>query len=205
MKIGVIVLAAGASTRFGAGPPSGRLPKQLLLYENETLVRRAARAALAARGPVVVVVGREQEKIANELLGLPVTVVPNEHWERGIGSSLRCGLDALPRCDAIIVLTCDQPRVDAEAVRRLIATWREIGKPIVASAYAGTLGVPALFGQKFFPQLRSLPDDQGAKAVIAAHRDEVTGLPFEAGGLDIDTPEDYERLTKGGFRNGGDG
>ena len=79
MKVGAIVLAAGGSQRFGG-------PKQLLVYEGDTLVRRAARAALAVRGPVVVVVGREREMIAHELRGLPVTVVPNDNWERGIGS-----------------------------------------------------------------------------------------------------------------------
>ena len=87
MKVGAVVLAAGGSSRFGQ-------PKQLLVCAGETLVRRAARAALTARGPVVVVVGRDGKEMAEELVGLPVTVVPNDNWERGIGSSLRCGMEA---------------------------------------------------------------------------------------------------------------
>ena len=186
MKVGAVVLAAGRSQRFGR-------PKQLLLYDGQTLVRRAARAALAVRGRVVVVAGREQEMIALELLGLPVTVVPNESWERGIGSSVRCGLDALPECDAAVIVTCDQPRVDGSVIQQLIAEHAKSGKPIVASAYAGTLGVPALFARWMFDELRSLPDDKGAKSIILRHRDEVATVDFPAGALDIDTPEDYER------------
>ena len=186
MKVGVIVLAAGRSQRFGR-------PKQLLLYDGQTLVRRAARAALAVRGRVVVVAGREQEMIGLELLGLPVTVVPNDDWERGIGSSVRCGLEALPECDAAVIVACDQPRVDGSVIQQLIAEHAKSGKPIVASAYAGTLGVPALFGQEIFAELRSLPDGQGAKSIILRHRDEVATVDFPAGALDIDTPEDYER------------
>jgi molybdenum cofactor cytidylyltransferase len=186
VKIGAVVLAAGGSQRFGR-------PKQLLIYDGEKLVRRAARAALAVRGPVVVVAGREQEMIALELLGLPVTVVPNESWERGIGSSVHCGLEALPECDSAVIVACDQPRVDGSVIQQLIAERAKSGKPIVASAYAGTLGVPALFGQEIFAELRSLPDDQGAKLIILRHRDEVATVDFPAGALDIDTPEDYER------------
>ena len=186
MKVGVIVLAAGRSQRFGR-------PKQLLLYDGQTLVRRAARAALAVRGPVVVVAGREQEMIGLDLLGLPVTVVPNDDWERGIGSSVRCGPEALPECDAAVIVACDQPRVDGSVIQQLIAEHAKSGKPIVASAYAGTLGVPALFARWMFDELRSLPDDKGAKSIILRHRDEVATVDFPAGALDIDTPEDYER------------
>lgn len=196
MKIGAIVLAAGGSSRFAVGSPSARRPKQLLTYEGMTFVRRAARAALGARGPVVIVVGREQEEIAHELLGLPVTIVPNDRWERGLGGSLRCGLAALLPCDAIVILVCDQPRVDEAVIRRLIAEHERTGDAIVACAYAGTLGVPALFGRGLFKELRALPDEQGAKSIILRHRDRVATIDFPAGAFDIDTPDDYRRLER---------
>ena len=194
MKVGAIVLAAGGSRRFGR-------PKQLLLYDGETLVRRAARAALAVCGPVVVIAGREQEMIGLELLGLPVTIVPNDDWERGIGSSVRCGLEALPECDGVI-MTCDQPKVDDCVVHRLISAYEATGKPIVACAYAETLGVPALFARRIFEELRLLSDDQGAKSIILRHRAEVEAIDFPEGAIDIDTPADYARAQRGSRRDG---
>jgi molybdenum cofactor cytidylyltransferase len=185
MKGAAIVLAAGGSRRLGQ-------PKQLLKFDGETLVRRTARAALALRGPVVIVVGREQDRIADELRGLPVTVVPNEHWERGIGSSIRRGLAALPDCDAVMLLVCDQPHVTSEILGQLLTTHEQTGTSIVASAYAGTLGVPALFEKGLFSELRSLPDNQGAKSIITAHSDSVATISFPKGAIDIDTVTDYE-------------
>ena len=188
MKVAAVVLAAGGSSRFGQ-------PKQLLVCEGETLVRRAARAALEARGPVVVVVGRDGKQIAEELLGLPVTVVPNDNWERGIGSSLRCGMEALPECDAVLILTCDQPGVDGAVIQRLIQTQSKIGRPIVASAYAGTIGVPAFFARSIFDELRRLQDNQGARLIIAAQPARVATIDFPEGAIDIDSPEDWGKLS----------
>jgi molybdenum cofactor cytidylyltransferase len=187
VKVGAVLLAAGGSSRFGQ-------PKQLLVCAGETLVRRAARAALAARGPVVVVVGRDGKQIAEELLGLPVTVVPNENWERGIGSSLRCGIKALPECDAVVILTCDQPRVDGGVIQSLIQTHEKTRSPIVASTYAGTIGVPALFACNVFDELRCLSDDQGAKLVITRQAQRVATIDLPEGAIDIDSTEDWENF-----------
>jgi molybdenum cofactor cytidylyltransferase len=188
VKVGAIVLAAGDSTRFGES-------KQLLVFEGETLVRRAARAALAVRGPVVVVTGRDHDRIANELHGLPVTVVPNDQWLRGIGSSIRCGIEALGKCDAAVLLACDQPHVSEQIVRQLIAAHEMTRKPIVISAYAETVGIPALFSKYFFSELRAIDDENGAKSIILAHEGETIAVPFEAGRFDVDTPGDLQKFA----------
>src|SRR5258707_4179867 len=87
--IGVIVLAAGASSRMGE-------PKQLLRYDKETLLGRAVRAALEARlGPVVVVLGSEADAMQEEIAALDVKIFVNQSWQDGMGSSIRCGLQAL--------------------------------------------------------------------------------------------------------------
>ncbi|MGI8890536.1 MAG: nucleotidyltransferase family protein [Chthoniobacterales bacterium] len=188
--IAAILLAAGGSSRFGR-------PKQLVRIGGESLVSRAARVALESGcQPVVVVVGRDREKIATELQDLPVTLVPNETWIDGMGGSIRAGLQALPDCPAVVILVCDQPHVDAELIRCMIRTQEQTQQPIVACAYAGTLGVPVLFARDFFPELLSLSEQGGARSVLDAHPSAVAQINFPEGEVDIDTPADYERLPE---------
>jgi molybdenum cofactor cytidylyltransferase len=182
--IAAVVLAAGGSVRLGQ-------PKQLLHQAGQTLVRRIAIAAIEAGcNPVVVVVGNWGEEITAALENLPVTIVPNKSWESGIGSSIRAGVQASWESEATIVLTCDQPSVNRDIIARLIAARNQTSRPIVASAYAETLGIPALFAREFYPLLTSIVGDQGAKSMILSHLDEVVSVPFATGVVDIDVPED---------------
>lgn len=188
VKIGAVVLAAGSSSRLGE-------PKQLLEYEGQALVRRAAAAALdGGCRPVVVVVGAEREKVAAALHGLEVEILRNESWERGMGTSIRAGVDRLRECDALIILACDQPRVSARLLREMISVREQTEKPMVASAYAGTIGVPALFTRECFERLLSLGDESGAKALLHARPGDVASVAFPEGALDVDTPEDLRAL-----------
>jgi molybdenum cofactor cytidylyltransferase len=123
-------------------------------------------------------------------------VVENTGWRDGIGTSIRRGLEKLATdVEAAVLLTCDQPFLEASIVRQLIAAQEETGKAIVASSYANTLGVPALFDRSCFDALLALPDATGAKAFILSRRDEAASIPFERGEIDIDMPEDLDRLT----------
>jgi molybdenum cofactor cytidylyltransferase len=186
--IAAVVLAAGGSLRLGQ-------PKQLLRQAGQPLVRRMAIAALEAGcAPVVVVVGNRSEQVASALEDLPLTIVPNDLWEYGIGGSICAGIEALREGHAAVLLACDQPSVDREVIVRLIAVHNQTGLPIVASAYDGTLGIPALFAHQFYPALTSLLGDQGAKSIIARHRDQVAAVPFAAGAIDIDVPDDLRHL-----------
>ena len=123
-------------------------------------------------------------------------VVENAEWRNGVGTSIRRGVEHLPGfVDAAVLLTCDQPFVDAGVIRRLISTQEKTGKPIVASAYANTLGVPAIFDRSCFAALLTLRDDSGAKTLMTTRPNDVAAVGFEQGAIDIDTPEDFERLT----------
>ena len=190
LNVGAVVLAAGGSSRLGR-------PKQLLSFRGETLARRAARAAAEAQcAPVVVVVGETAEEIQRELHETNAIVVSNPEWRHGLGTSIRCGLrQVTDSVEAVVLLTCDQALVDAAVIAELIAVRSRTGKPIIASRYANTLGVPALFDRSCFTALLTLPDDSGAKAFIVSRPHDVAIVDFEDGAIDIDTPEDLRRLT----------
>ncbi|WP_375754230.1 NTP transferase domain-containing protein [Corallococcus exercitus] len=192
MTVAVVVLAAGGSSRLGQ-------PKQLLRHEGTSLVRRAALHALAASPVVVVVLGARREDVAAELAGLAVRCVDNPDWALGQGSSLHAGLRALPPdVDGAVLMLCDQLRVDAGHLRSLLSTFEHTHAPIVASAYAGTRGVPALFSRTLFPELEALPPSDGARKLIARDPSRVVEVPLPGGEEDVDTAEDALRLTRPG-------
>ena len=192
---GAVILAAGGSSRFGR-------PKQLLPFGGKTLVRTIIDAACEAGcSPVVVVIGSNGEKIRPELAHANVIEVRNANWQRGIGSSIRSGVQALtdhaPDVEAILLLVCDQPAVNAPVIEDLIATHETTKKAIVASSYADTLGVPALFDHFLFERLLSLSDEAGAKSIIMQNPERVAQFAFPEGAIDIDTWEDWEKLNGG--------
>jgi len=186
VNVAAVILAAGASRRMGQ-------PKQLLPFDGQSLLRRTTAAALTAGcDPVVVALGALRNRLRDELSGLPAIVLDNPDWEQGHGTSMRCGLTAIGTADAVMFLVCDQPFLDAEHLKCLIDAWRESGLPMAASAYAGAIGVPALFDASCFADLRQLPPESGAKVLLLRHRERVTTVSFPGGAFDVDTPEDAQ-------------
>jgi len=189
---GAVILAAGGSLRLGQ-------PKQLMQFRGKTLVRRIVDFAREAGcDPVAVVVGSDKEKIVAELRDRGAMIVENEYWRTGIGSSIRAGVQHLIDNEplaAIVLLVCDQPFVDAELIKQLLAHRAMSRKAIAASRYGDTLGVPALFDRSCFSELLAIDDEAGAKKIILQNRERVTEFAFPPGKIDIDTWSDYERLT----------
>lgn len=190
-EIATIILAAGESKRMGR-------TKQIMRYHHHTLVRHAVDTALCAElGPVVVVVGASANRVIHEMDGYKVLLAYNALWPLGMRSSIRCGIEAVERhtsqATGAILMTCDQPFVCPETLRHLAATQTQ-SKPIVASQYAGTLGVPALFPRGLFTRLKMLQHD-GAKMLIEEFNSIVAAIDFPAGAIDIDTESDYAQLN----------
>lgn len=192
MRVGAVILAAGSSSRLGT-------PKQLLQFGGRSLVRNAALAAIdASCAPVVVVTGACDEPAGREVEGLAAQVAWNARWETGMASSISAGIASLLETDAnvaaVVLLVCDQPLVTAGVIASLVAAHSTTGRTVVASSYAGSFGVPALFGRELFDELSNLNGAAGAKAVIARHASDAHFVPFPDGEIDVDTPEDYARL-----------
>jgi molybdenum cofactor cytidylyltransferase len=192
-SVAAIVLAAGASRRLGQ-------PKQLLMHGGETLLARSIRLANeAGAAPVLVVLGASHEKIRAVVALGGVNLVINENWEQGIASSIHAGMNAFGEIGSTVsgalILSCDQPRLTAEHLSALIESFAAQTKPsIVASAYAGVRGIPAVFPRFAFTHLLALSGDKGARALLARPPCPLIALSFEGGEVDIDQPADLAEL-----------
>jgi molybdenum cofactor cytidylyltransferase len=180
-----IVLAAGGSTRLGR-------PKQQIRFGGRTLARRAVDAAMQAGcDPVLVVLGACATSVQHELADSGARLALNSDWAEGISSSIRRGLEALESeaFETLLLLTCDQPLIDAVVIRRIREAYNGRAGCMVASAYAGTIGVPALFERSCIDRLRCLTGDRGAKQLLLDSPDTLQ-VDWPQGAIDIDRPED---------------
>jgi molybdenum cofactor cytidylyltransferase len=187
-----IILAAGQSSRLG-------IPKQLLHHRGKTLLQHTIDITKQASvRSIIVVLGANYELLTKEIDLTGIHVVRNNDWHTGIASSICCGINyALkidPLSDAAILMVCDQPHINASLLYDLQNAQKSTGKPIVASKYGDTIGIPALFHKSLFDRLLKLSGDTGAKKIMQQYPHLLATVPFPLGSIDIDTLEDYEML-----------
>lgn len=180
-----IVLAAGASTRFGS-------PKQLVRIEGRPLLHAVVSRAVEVAGhSVTVVLGAHASELTALLRHTPATVIVNREWEEGMASSIRAGLFQVPgAADGVMLMLADQPGVSAEDLRRLAGAWRRQPDSILAAQYSGVAGVPAIFPRWVFRDLAQLRGDRGAQVLLQRYADRVARLRMPSAAVDIDRPED---------------
>lgn len=193
MNTGIIILAAGNSSRLGS-------PKQLLYYQGSSLLQRTVAAAkTTAYEPVVLVLGAHADQILEHHPDLKINIIINDSWEKGISSSIAAGLLKMLELEAdtknVVIAVADQPFIRPEIFRELVEESQRSRKNIVASKYAETIGTPALFNEIYFDELIALGGNTGAKPILQKYAADVATIPFELGHIDIDTQTDYNNLN----------
>lgn len=189
--IGGLLLAAGGARRFGT-------QKLVAAVDGQPLVRHAAARLGDEVDAFVIVVGASADAVRAALAGVAATIVDNPDWEQGLATSIRVGIRALPPdAECVVIALGDEPSLERDAIRRILATWRSTGAPIVAARYRGTRGHPVLFSRCMFGDLSALHGDTGARTIIDAHAADVAYIDVDAmRPPDIDTPADLERLRQ---------
>jgi CTP:molybdopterin cytidylyltransferase MocA len=192
-SLAVLLLAAGPSSRLGR-------PKQLVEVGGECLVARSARLALGLQPVnVTVVSGCEADRVGEELEGLPVNIVFNRNWADGMGASINCGARSMAMGVAgVLLMVCDQWRLEAADLERLVAAWAaDPARIYVASWKEGAAfvsGPPVIFPGRLLSELKSMQEQRGARQLIDRHIDIVEFVEMDNAAFDLDRPEDLEQL-----------
>lgn len=189
---GIIILAAGSSSRFGS-------IKQLLHFNNKTLLQHVIDEAVdSGAEPVIVITGSNADEISKDIEHGNIEIIYNEKWKQGMASGIVAGIKKAITLNndiaKIIIAVCDQPFVSSSIFKELYEQQEKTVKHIVASSYADTIGTPALFTQKYFDALMSLQGEEGAKKILKANAEDVATIDFPQGAIDIDTQKDYDNL-----------
>ena len=185
MQTAAVILAAGASTRFGSAKQLAPIGDRTMLA---TVVDLAREAGL---DPILVVVPPG--------IAVPPDAVPvvNLRPEAGLSRSLRMGIAAVPaEIDAAMVLLGDQPTLAPATIRAVLEAGRN-GRPVIAARAAGRLGPPVLIRRDAFELAHDAIGDEGLRSVLLTRPELVTPLDVPAHAPDVDTPADLERLSWG--------
>ncbi|HEY6516127.1 MAG TPA: nucleotidyltransferase family protein [Steroidobacteraceae bacterium] len=186
-----IVLAAGASTRFGSAKQLVRIGDRPLL----SLI--AGRSGEVVGQALLVVLGARAAELAPLLKHSPASVVVNRDWREGLASSIRAGITRLPpSCAGVLLVLADQACVTAEDLRRLAGAWRRQPLSLAAAQYRGTVGAPAIFPRHLFGELSELRGDSGARVLLKRHADGLVKVPMMSAAFDLDTPDDLLELNR---------
>lgn len=188
-RIAGVLLAAGASSRFG--------DKNKLLVEvaGKPIVRHAAETLVAARlDPIVAVVGCDAKAVSNALADERLEIVENPEYRTGQASSLRVGIERIKdRSEAVVICLGDMPAIDVETIHTLCHAYRTGKGDALAAAYEGERGNPVLFGERWFAELLAIDGDIGGRNILREHGSLVeTGDPGVR--RDVDRPDDLAAI-----------
>ena len=190
MKLAILILAAGKSSRMGS-------IKQLLKINGKTLLENTIDISEKISSTrVICVLGANADEIKKNTTYHNVAFVLNKNYKLGLSSSIVSGVKYLEKekvsFDGILILLADQPAIRLKYYNEMINLFSKEKEKIIASNYGNRFGVPAIFPKSFTPNLLKIKGDKGAKEFLQKNKSKVLSLTSFVNLLDIDTPEDYK-------------
>ncbi len=189
-----LILAAGKSTRLGAGP------KQLLPWRGTTLLEWVVRQVESSSlDEVLVVVGHQSEEVRGRVSLVRSRFVETPDFGEGCSASIRNGLKAVsPKAEAAVLILGDQPEIDAAAIRAVVDGWDISRSPVVRISYRGHSGHTVLVSRTIFTEIEALRGDKGVWKLLEAHPEWIQEIELDLPHpRDVNTWEDYTSLTTG--------
>ena len=188
-RLGSRPTGATFGDRGGAAPDSGAQPD----LDGECVGTASCRRLLATLPSVIAVVRPDDLALAAALGASGARIVRCANAADGMGASLACGVSSAPDATGWIIALADMPWVSPEAIARIAAAIAE-GAPVAAPFYRGERGHPVGFGRICYAALVALSGDEGAKSIVAAHRDSLARIDVDDHGVlrDVDTPSDLK-------------
>jgi len=200
-KISGILLAAGEASRMGC-------QKLLLPWRGTTILESIVDSYVHSKiFELNVVVNPDNPQIKKALMMKPIVIVENPDYKEGMSTSIRQGIEATSaQADGYLIGLGDQPLITTDIIDHLVSSFSKECPGIVICSHQGKRGHPVIFARKFRRALLALERDKGGQMIIKQHSDEIQQV--ESGSksifMDIDTPEDYEKILKVDFQKAGD-
>ena len=204
-----IILAAGSSSRMGSGRH-----KLLLPLDDRPVLAHVIDASLRSQAhPIIVVLGHQSDQVRFHIeqytIHEHITIIENVHYQQGMSTSLREGIQTLPandyrnehnshQIDSALIVLGDQPLITSKIIDALITAYRSTGKAIVAPLYKGKRGSPVLFDKRLFTELIEVTGDEGGRTVLDRHYEEVEFIEIGdvMANYDVDTWEAYQQVVE---------
>ena len=188
-QLSILIPAAGVSRRLGQ-------PKQLLRYRNKTLIQHAVETAHSITPrEIIVVTGANAEAVKDTIQTVPVCWIHNPNWSAGMGGSIATGAAGInPESRGVMILLCDQWRLQTTDLQDLAEKWQSDPKRIVCAEADGELMPPVIFPASCFGNLQTLHGDSGARNILQDHPELLTTVPSKNAAYDLDTPSQLNQL-----------
>jgi len=187
----ILIPAAGASTRLGQ-------PKQLVKHQGKTLINNVVNKAQSLSPlEIMVVTGANAELMETEIQKLQVRRLYNPLWSAGMGGSIALGAEAInPKSTGLMILLCDQWRLQTQDLQKLLVSWQSEPNRIVCARVKGINMPPVIFPSICFAELRALKGKHGARSVLQTYESQLCPVTMNNAGFDLDTSSHLDSMEK---------